>query len=172
VSDSNTNTASLASSLSFPEVSLPECWAEGDARSVPAKNEGWPDFPFFWIEKPNMSSLQDIASRLKEKVESARRSGFIGETTPMEKQIIDHLSSLQQQVLEVHDAVQASLQIIDNQRLSQRAKRAQRWIREKTNSCWHKVEKSVPYRVLAVVGALLTLWLILSVAVRQLHLFK
>jgi hypothetical protein len=172
VSDSNTNTASLASSLSFPEVSLPECWAEGDARSVPAKKEGWPDFPFFWIEKPNMSSLQDIASRLKEKVESARRSGFIGETTPMEKQIIDHLSALQQQVLEVHDAVQASLQIIDNQRLSQRAKRAQRWIREKTNSCWHKVENSVPYRVLAVVGALLTLWLIVSFAVRQLHLFK
>jgi predicted PurR-regulated permease PerM len=95
------------------------------------KKEGWPDFPFFWLEKPNMSSLQIIASRLKEKVDSSSRSGFIGETTAMEKQIIEHLSELHQQVLELNDALQASLQIIDDQRVSVRAKKALEWVRER-----------------------------------------
>ena len=85
------------------------------------KKEGWPDFPFFWIEKPDMSSLQHIASHLHDKTARLRSdSGVRGQVTDVEKQMIEHLSGLQQQVAELLDVVQASLQIIDNQRPSQR----------------------------------------------------
>jgi hypothetical protein len=172
VSDSNKNAVCLASSISLPGVTAPERWANGNSKLAPPRKEGWPDFPFFWIEKPDMSSLQEIASRLKEKVDSSRRSGFIGETTPMEKQIIEHLIGLEQQTAELHDAVQAALQIIDNDRLSQRAKRARKWILEKANGYWHTLEKSMPYRVLALVGVSLTVWAIVNFAIHRLHLLR
>ena len=83
------------------------------------KKEGWPEFPFcHWqAKKWDMSSLEYIASHLHEKRESFIRttsSGFSGDPNPMEKQIIDHLAGLQQQVLVLTDVIQASLQIIDD----------------------------------------------------------
>jgi hypothetical protein len=137
------------------------------------KKEGWPEFPYFWIEKPNMSSLRDLASHLKEKSEALRMSsGFRGETSPMEKQIIESLSVLQQQVREVTDVVLASLQIIDDQRPSQRVKRVVGWIREKVKKYWRKMEESTPYKILAAVGALATLWLIYKILICLFHHFR
>jgi hypothetical protein len=105
-----------------------------------------------------MSSLQDIASRLKDKMESNRRSGFTGETSPMERQIIEHLSALHQQVLELSDAVQASLQIIDDNRRSQRLKRASAWFRLRVASGWRLMESSALYKILSALGAVAIVW--------------
>src|SRR5438552_13941923 len=51
---------------------LPDQWVKEAAERDVLKKEGWPDFPFFWIKQPNMSSLQQIASRLKEDRKSTR----------------------------------------------------------------------------------------------------
>jgi hypothetical protein len=101
-----------------------------------------------------MCSLQIIASRLKEKVDSSRRSGFIGETTAIEKQIIEHPSELQQQVLELNDAIQASLQIIDDQRASVRARKALRWVRERVIRFVQIVRDNILLTILGVVSRL------------------
>jgi len=136
------------------------------------KKEGWPDFPFFWIEKPDMSSLQHIASRLHDKTATLRSaSGVRGQVTDVERQMIEHLSGLQQQVAELIDVVQASLQIIDNQRFSQRFKRAYRWIRERLSNYWQRMEHNALFRVLAVIGALITLWGVVSFVIHHFHFF-
>lgn len=63
-----------------------------------ARKEGWPIWPFWWMDDRSMDALREIASRLKDKVDGAYRGcGVTGETTPVEKQIIDILSSQQQQ---------------------------------------------------------------------------
>jgi predicted PurR-regulated permease PerM len=133
------------------------------------KKEGWPDFPFFWLEKPNMSSLQIIASRLKEKVDSSRQSGFIGETTAMEKQIIEHLSGLHQQVLELNDALQASLQIIDDQRVSVRAKKALEWVRERVTAFVQTIRDNT---FLTILGAASTLAFVITVLIYHFRFLK
>lgn len=137
--------------------------------------QGWPEFPFpHWeVEKWNMSSLQLLASHLHEKSETVRNiSGFRDDPTSNEKQITGYLSCLQQQVLVLTDVVQASLQIIDDQRPSQKVKRAFRWVRERAKRYWHKVEESTSYKILTLVSAAATLVLIIKLVVWFLHLIK
>lgn len=138
---------------------------ESDSR----KKEGWPDFPFFWIKQPNMSSLQQIASRLKDKMETYRRTGVTGETTPAEKQIIDLFCGLQQQVLEIHDAVQAALQIIDDNRPSQRLRRVLRRVKQTGQKLVLKVRNST---ALTILGAVSTLAFVVTGLVYLFHLFR
>jgi hypothetical protein len=153
-------------------TALPEQSAAGEAEEREIrKKEGWPDFPFFWIKRPDMSSLQQIASRLKDKMHTHLPSGVRGETTAVEKQIIEHISVLQQQVGEVHDAVQAALQIIDDNRPSQRLKRAGRWVRRILGNSWDRMERSIAYRIVAAVGALITLWFLGRVVISHFRLF-
>jgi hypothetical protein len=121
------------------------------------------------MKKPKMSSLQEIASRLKGKMETYRRSGVIGVTTPAEKQIIDLFSAQQQQVLEIHDAVQAALQIIDDNRPSQRLKRAFKWIRRTASKYWHAMEPNILYRILGALGVVITLWFVGSFIIHHFH---
>ncbi len=137
------------------------------------KKEGWPEFPLFWIEKPNMSSLRLLASHLKEKSEAFRnRYNFPSEPTLMETRIIEHLNRSQQQVLVLTDVVQALLQVIDDQRPSQRVKRAFRWVREKVKEYERKVQESTLYKILTLVGAITTLWVVITLVVRLFHHFR
>lgn len=137
--------------------------------------EGWPKFPFpHWgVKKWNMSSLQLIASHLHEKSETLRNiPGFRSGLTPNEQQVIDYLSCLRQQILTLTDVVQASLQIIDDQRPSQRVNRAFRWFREKAAAFWRKVEESTSYKILTFVSAAATLALIIKLLVWFFRLIK
>jgi hypothetical protein len=137
--------------------------------------KGWPNFPFtHWeVEKWNMSSLQLLSSHLDEKSQTLRNvSGFRGEPTLNEKQIIDDLSCLRQQLLVLTDVVQALLQIIDEQRPSQKARRAVRRVQEKVKRYWHKAEESVFYKILAFASALATLVLIIRLVIWFFHSIK
>jgi hypothetical protein len=112
------------------------------------KEEGKPDFPYFWIEKPDMSSLRVLADHLKQKSWAFENTyGFRGETNDMEKQIIDQMSIMRQQVAELTDTVEATLQILDNQRISQRAKRGWKSIQQKVGIYWHRVFDSKLFKI-------------------------
>lgn len=128
------------------------------------------EFPFFWIEKPSMASLRTLADHLKDKSWSLRQaSGFTGEATPMEKQLIDRLILVQQELLTLTDVVHGSLLILDENRPSQRAKRAVNWVRETIRKAWRKIEENIVYRILSVIGALMILWLIFTFVSRWIH---
>jgi hypothetical protein len=131
------------------------------------------DFPFFWIEQPNMSSLQVLAEHLREKSQTIRNaSGFRGEANAMEKQIIEHVSGLEQQVFLLTDVVQGSLQIIraeHERRIAQRAKRMCRRIWDGAGEYGHRVWENTVFKVL---GALGTLSFLITVFVRFLHLVR
>lgn len=144
-------------------------WDEGAAERTFRKKEGWPDFPFSWMKQPDMSSLREIASRLEDKMEAYRRSGVTGETTPAEKQIIDLFSGLQQQILEIHDAVQAALQIIDDNRPSQRLKRFLLQITRKGEKVVLRIRSST---ALTIFGAMSTVAFVITALVYLVHLFR
>jgi hypothetical protein len=148
---------------------LPDQWVKEAAERDVRKKEGWPDFPFFWIKQPNMSSLQQIASRLKDKMYTHLPSGVRGEITPVEKQIIDHVSMLQQHVAEIHDAVQAALQIIDDNRPSQRLKRALGRVKHAGQKLVLKVRNST---TLTILGAVSTLAFVVTGLVYLFHVFR
>lgn len=90
-----------------------------------------PEFPLWWMEKKkrNIEGLREIASHLHGKTAAQRvsREGFKGVTTEMEKQLINHVIELEQQVYVQNDALQSLIQIMvtDHERkLSQRIKKA------------------------------------------------
>jgi hypothetical protein len=59
-----------------------------------------------------MSGLQDIAAHLHQKTEATTRgagSGFRGSANDMEKQVIEHMMALEQQVYVLTDVTQALL---------------------------------------------------------------
>lgn len=134
------------------------------------RKAGWPDWPFFWMDERSMDSLKDIASRLKDKMESAyRNSGVIGETTPVEKQILNIIGGLQQQVGELHDAFQASLQIIDDNRPSQRVSRALRAVRRAGQRSVTAIRNSTALTVVGAVSTLAFIFTGLLYLYRHLH---
>ena len=133
---------------------------------VPARKEGWPDWPFFWMNERNMDALREIASRLKDKMETNRRSGIIGELTPVERQMYEILSGVQQQVGELHDAFQASLQIIDDNRPSQRLKRILKRISETGNGVVLKLRDNT---ALILLGAVSTLAFVVTGVIYLVH---
>lgn len=140
---------------------------ESPNKALPAK-EGWPDWPFFWMNERNMDALREIASRLKDKMEANRRSGITGDLTPVERQMYEILSGVQQQVGELHDAFQASLQIIDDNRPSVRLKRLLRRI----TGLWQVVivglRNSTALVILGAVGAVV---LVVTILRYVLHYF-
>ena len=96
-----------------------------------------PEFPLSWMEKEkrNIEGLREIASHLHGKTAASRasRDGFKGVTTEMEKQLINHVIELEQQVYVQNDGLQCLIQIIvteHERKLSQRIKRAgkQAWV--------------------------------------------
>lgn len=86
--------------------------------------------------------------------------------------MIDHLSCLRQQLLVLTDVVQALLEIIDERRPSQKARRAVRKLREKVKRYWHKAEQSVVYKILAFVSAVATVMLIIKLVIWFFHSIK
>ncbi len=120
-----------------------------------------------------MSSLEVLAEHLRDKSQTIRNtSGFRGDTNAMEKQIIERLSGLEQQVFLLTDVVQASMQIVSAQherRIAQRAKRFFRRIWDGAGEYGHRVWENTMFKV---VGALGTLTFLITVFTRLLHLLR
>jgi hypothetical protein len=138
------------------------------------KKEGWPEFPLNWetMRKWNMSSLRRIASHLEEKTAQRRlnsSSGFRGESTDMEKQIFQHIIDLQQQVFVLEDVFQAFLQIIDDNRPSQRIKRLLRWIAERSSRYGERIWSNPIFKI---VGALSTIAFAIAALIYLFHLLR
>jgi hypothetical protein len=119
-----------------------------------------PEFSLWWLEESrrNMDSLTDILSHLHEKTETYKNhpSGVRGETNEVEKQLVEHISVLRQQVGVLTDVVQASLRIIaeDHWRQTHRVQRFFRWIRDVATRVETKLSANVFYRILAIAGTL------------------
>jgi hypothetical protein len=122
-----------------------------------------------WVTEP---TPENIACHLHEKTEILSRiasPGFCGELNPMEKQVIEHVRGLHQQVLVLTGVVQALL-IIEDERISQKIKRAFRWVLGGVRKLWRRV--GIPYKILAGVVAVVSLWAkILHVLVWLFHRF-
>ncbi len=120
----------------------------------------WPEFPLSWLEQSrrNMDALEDFAVHLHEKTQTYKNhpSGVRGETNDVEKQIVEHISILRQQVGVVSDVVQALLQIIaeDRWRRTHKVERLIAWIRHKGTKIERALKKSVFYRILAIASTL------------------
>jgi len=143
--------AEILAGMMLPAIPLA---ARGkDSKKPLPQKEGWPDWPFFWIDDRSMDHLREIASRLKDKMESNRPTGIIGELTLLERQFYEIISGMQQQIGELHSAFQASLQIIDDNRPSQRL----RHVLKRTTEAWHEVilrlRNSTALTILGAVGA-------------------
>lgn len=138
------------------------------------KKEGWPEFPYsYWtsVKKWNMSSLRLVASHLEGKTSYLRQrasAGYPGGGDEREHKIIQHIVDLEQQVFELEDAVQALLQLIDDNRPSQRVRRVFRAVSEWITQCKEKMQHSTLYWILGLLGTLITLY---AVAKYVLHLF-
>ena len=104
-----------------------------------------------WVMEP---TPENILFHLHEKTEAFRTaSAFSGETNPAEKQLIEHVTSLRQQVLILTDVIQALL-IIEDERLSQKMKRAFMWVLGGVRKLWRKVNESTLYRILGLAGSI------------------
>lgn len=74
-----------------------------------------PEFPLWWLPrtKRNIKGLREIASHLHGKTAAGRgsRSGFAGEATDMDKQLIRNICDLEQQVYVLTDVLQSVIQM-------------------------------------------------------------
>jgi hypothetical protein len=124
------------------------------------RKEHLPEFSLWWLEESRrtMDSLDDIVSHLHEKTSTFKNhpSGVRGETNEVEKQIVEHIGVLRQQVGVLTDVVQASLQIIaeDHWRQTHRVERLFTWIRKVATRVETKISANVFYRILAIAGTL------------------
>lgn len=117
-----------------------------------------------------MSSLRILADHLKQKSWAFENvSGFRGETTEMERQLIEQMSIMRQQLAEVTDTVQAALQILDNQRISQRGKRAWKSIKRQVGVYWHRVFEN---KFVKLCGGVTTVASVITLLNHFLHLRK
>jgi hypothetical protein len=111
-----------------------------------------------------MEGLQEIAAHLHQKTEAGRtsRSGFVGETTDMEQQLIRNVSELEQQVYVLTDALQSTLHTIaeEHYRRTHKLQRAAAWIRETGKKMERKLTENVSYRILVIAGTLVTIVLL------------
>jgi hypothetical protein len=140
---------------------------ENPEKVLPSK-PGWPDWPFWWMNERSMDALREIASRLKDKTKTNGPSGIKGEMTPVERQIYDHVSDLQRQFGELHDAFQASLQIIDDNRPSVRLHRVLRRMTETWQAIILRLRNSTVLTILGAVGAVV---LVVAILKYVLHYF-
>jgi hypothetical protein len=122
-----------------------------------------PAFPLWWLHesKRNFDGLPDILAHLETKMATFQqiRAGFVGEATPMEKQIIERLSQMEQAVYHIGDSVQCEIQIVKadhDARISQRIKRAFLKTSNATKRSWKWLLANPFYNFLALVGTMLT----------------
>jgi len=118
-----------------------------------------------------MDSLKEISSHLHEKTETYKNhpSGVRGQINEVERQIVEHISVLRQQVGVLTDVVQGSLQIIaeDHWRRTHRVERLFAWIRNVARKVETKLSENVFYRILAIAS---TLGLLIGIARFLIHL--
>jgi hypothetical protein len=142
------------------------------------KNEHWPEFPLWWLEESrrNMDSLKDIVSHLHDKSSTYMNHpfGVRGETNEIEKQVIEHINVLRQQVGILTDVVQSSLQIVaeDHWRRTHRIERLYESIRSAARKVETKLTQNMFYRILAIVGSLGTLVTIVYFLIHFSHHLK
>jgi hypothetical protein len=140
--------------------------------------EGWPEFPLWWLEETrrNMDSLKEITSHLHEKTETYKNhaSGVRGEINEVERQIVEHITVLRQQVGVLTDVVQSSLQIIaeEHWQRTHKVERLFAWIRNVAKKVETKLSENVFYRILAIVSTLATLWLLVSLGKVLFHFIR
>jgi hypothetical protein len=127
-----------------------------------------PAFPLWWLHesKRNFDGLPDILAHLETKMATFHqvRAGFVGEATPMEKQIIERLGQMGQAVYHQGDSLQCFMQIViaeRNARISQRIKRTFLKAWSTTRRGWKWLLANPFYNFLALVGTILTLGAVL-----------
>jgi hypothetical protein len=120
-------------------------------------------FPLWWLHesKRNFDGLPDILAHLENKMTTFQqiRAGFIGEATPMEKQIIERLGQMEQAVYHLGDSVQCAIQIVKadhDARISQRIKRACLKTLNTIKRGWKWLLANPFYNFLALVSTILT----------------
>ncbi len=137
--------------------------------------ENWPELRLsYWLKNPNMSSLPVLASHLHEKTEGrGSHTGIQGQVSPIESQILERISALEQQVFVLTDVVQAFLQIVgeDHHRRSTRTKRILAGIREAWKRFWLAIEQNIVYRIVAIIGTIGGAASIIWGLVRYFHVF-
>ena len=101
----------------------------GESEGEKTTNVTSRSFPLWWLEesKRNFDGLPIILSHLENKLDTFRqiRAGYIGETTPMEKQIVERISQMEQAVYEQGDCLRSFMQIAIEERenrISQKSK--------------------------------------------------
>lgn len=109
-------------------------------------------FPLWTIE-PTPKNLADHLHGKTERFKQLASSSFPGEANSMEKQLIDRIEALQQQVSVVTNVVQALL-IIEDERISQKLRRTASMLVGGTRKLWDRIRESTAYKVYAVVIAL------------------
>ena len=137
--------------------------------------KSWPELRLsYWLKNPNMSSLEMLASHLHEKTEGrGSHTGIQGQLSPIENQMIERLSALEQQVYVLTDVVQAFLQIVaeDHERRSTRVSRALEWIQVTWKKFWLKIEQNMVYRIVAIIGTIVGAVSIAWGLIRHFHPF-
>ena len=120
-------------------------------------------FPLWWLHesKRNFDGLPDILAQLECKMAtfSQIRAGFVGATTPMERQIIERLGQMEQAVYHLGDSVRSTIQIVKAERdarISQRIKRAFLKTSNTIKRGWKRLLANPYYNLLALVGTILT----------------
>src|SRR5713101_1943968 len=114
------------------------------------------EFPLWWLEKAkrNIEGLQEIAAHLHTKTAAGRvsRSGFVGDASEMDKQIIRSLSDLEQQTYAITDVLQSTLQILaeEHWRRTHKLERLFVWVRETSKKVERKLASNAFYRILAI----------------------
>lgn len=125
--------------------------------SVTMNKEGWPEFPFNgWtsIEKWDMSGLKLIANHLEGKTRFRRQasSSFPLPVSGIEEKLFERITNLEQQVFELEDTVQALLQLIDDNRPSQRIRRVVRLLWEPARRYNQRLQQNTIIGVLSLIA--------------------
>jgi hypothetical protein len=102
------------------------------------KKQGWPDFPFsHWQMKP---TLENIACHLHTQNSRPYPSGFTGEATSVERQIIEHLGNMQRQVrwrLKEPAVTARAMEVSRKYRPRSKSRRTKKWRKGRPISAAH-----------------------------------
>jgi hypothetical protein len=136
---------------------------DGESENTQAQEASAPAFPLWWLHesKRNFDGLPDILAHLENKMATFQqiRAGFVGEATPVERQIIERLGQMEQAISHQGDSIQCLIQIVKadhDARISQRTKRAFLEISNTTKRGWKWLLANSFYNFLALVSTILT----------------
>ncbi len=137
--------------------------SEDEREATQPQEANAPAFPLWWLHesKRNFDGLPDILAHLENKMAAFQqiRAGFVGETTPMEKQIIERLGQMEQAVYHLGDSVQSAMQIVKaahDASISQRIKRASFRTWSTVKRGWKWLLANPFYNLLALGSTILT----------------